>query len=464
MKKIWKWTAAAMAVGICACNFAVPSVLAKTEDSSSNAYLCDEGDFLSDSEFQKAMDELQATADETGMNVAVWIGSTQIGDGSDEDTVAFCDDHYDELYGINTDGVFLYLDMSDEYSLYDYLSTSGKGQFYYTNSEDYNRVGTIISEVEEELPRGEEDLPSAVHVFCHDLKYYYEAGAPGNVYPGTSASTDTVFLCDEGNNLNSEEFQKVFSEMQSTSDEIGMNVAVWIGSTQIGDGSDEDTVAFCDDHYDELYGINTDGVFLYLDMSDEYSLYDYLSTSGKGQFYYTNSEDYNRVGTIISEVEEELPRGEEDLPSAVHVFCHDLEYYYQSGVPSDTYYVYNADTGKYQYLENGTLKEAKKLPEEYTAVCSWGTIVIFSVLIGLIAGGISLLSIRNRYKFKTAGSMQNYLVANEVQYRKRTDQFLRTYTTRTKISSESSGGGGGGGGSSHSSSSGGSHGGGGGHR
>ena len=91
MKKIWKWTAAAMAVGICVCNFAVPSVLAKTEDSSSNAYLCDEGDFLSDSEFQKAMDELQATADETGMNVAVWIGSTQIGDGSDEDTVAFCD-------------------------------------------------------------------------------------------------------------------------------------------------------------------------------------------------------------------------------------------------------------------------------------------------------------------------------------------------------------------------------------
>lgn len=309
MKKIWKWTAAAMAVGICACNFAVPSVLAKTEDSSSNAYLCDEGDFLSDSEFQKAMDELQATADETGMNVAVWIGSTQVGDCSDEDTVAFCDDHYDELYGINTDGVFLYLDMSDEDSLYDYLSTSGKGQFYYTNSEDYNRVGTIISEVEEELPRGEEDLPSAVHVFCHDL-----------------------------------------------------------------------------------------------------------------------------------------------------------EYYYQSGVPSDTYYVYNADTGKYQYLENDTLKEAKKLPEEYTAVCSWGTIVIFSVLIGLIAGGISLLSIRNRYKFKTAGSMQNYLVASEVQYRKRTDQFLRTYTTRTKISSESSGGGGGGGGSSHSSSSGGSHGGGGGHR
>lgn len=104
MKLFWKWTAAALAAGICACNFAFPSVSAKTEDSSSNVYLCDEGDFLLDSEFQTAMEELQNAADESGMNVALWIGNTEIGDGSDEDTVAFCDDTYEELYGIDTDG------------------------------------------------------------------------------------------------------------------------------------------------------------------------------------------------------------------------------------------------------------------------------------------------------------------------------------------------------------------------
>ena len=103
MKLFWKWTAAALAAGICACNFAFPSVSAKTEDSSSNVYLCDEGDFLLDSEFQTAMEELQNAADESGMNVALWIGNTEIGDGSDEDTVAFCDDTYEELYGIDTD-------------------------------------------------------------------------------------------------------------------------------------------------------------------------------------------------------------------------------------------------------------------------------------------------------------------------------------------------------------------------
>lgn len=147
-----------------------------------------------DSEFQTAMEELQNAADESGMNVALWIGNTEIGDGSDEDTVAFCDDTYEELYGIDTDGVFLYLDMSGAYSLYDYLSTSGKGQFYYSNGEDYDRVSTMIQDVEEYLERGNEDLPSAIHSFCHDLEYYADRGAPlKNTTPTTRVPESTSF-------------------------------------------------------------------------------------------------------------------------------------------------------------------------------------------------------------------------------------------------------------------------------
>ena len=279
-------------------------------------------------------------------------------------------------------------------------------------------------------------------------------------FPSVSASnvdnSSNVYLCDEGEFLSDTEFQEAMDELQEAADESGMNVALWIGSTAVGDDSDADTIAFCDDTYDSLFGINTDGVFLYLDMSGEYSLFDYLSTSGKGQFYYTSGEDYDRVGTIIQDVEEYLPRGEEDLPSAIHSFCHDLKYYADMGVPTDTYYTYNKDTGKYLIMQDGQVQEVSELPKEYTATLSWGTIVILAVLIGVIAFGISVLSIRKRYKFKAAGSLQNYLVANDVQYLQRSDQYLRTYTSRTKISSESSGGGGGGGG--------GSHGGGGGHR
>lgn len=287
-------------------------------------------------------------------------------------------------------------------------------------------------------------------------------------FPSVSAKTEdsssNVYLCDEGDFLSEGEFQTAMEELQEAADKSGMYVALWIGDSVIGNDSDADTIAFCDDTYEDLFGINTDGVFLYLDMSGAPSLFDYLSTSGKGQFYYTDSEDYNRVGTIIQEVEEHLPRGQEDLPSAIHSFCHNLEFYADKGVPTDKYYTYNKDTGKYLIMQDDQVQEVSELPKEYTAILSWGTIIVIAIVIGLITGISSLLSIRKRYQFKTAGSMQNYLITNDVQYLQRSDRYLRTYTSRTKISSESSGGGGGGGGSSHSSSSGGSHGGGGGHR
>lgn len=275
------------------------------------------------------------------------------------------------------------------------------------------------------------------------------------------AQEDNVYLCDEGYLLTDSEFSAVLSELQDTADQTGMNIGVWIGTTEVGDGSDADTIAFCDDQYDELYGINTDGVFLYLDMSGASHLYDYISTSGKGQFYYTNSSSFDRVSEIFSCMNPYLVRGSEDIPGALHQFCYNLEYYEEKGAPSDTYYTYNEDSGKYLIMQDGVVKEVSELPEEYTAKLSWGMIILIAIAGALIAFGLSLLIIRSSYQFKTAGDMQNYLEAGKIRHKRNTDQFLRTYRTRTKIESSSGGGGGGGGGSSHTSSSGGSHGGGG---
>ena len=277
--------------------------------------------------------------------------------------------------------------------------------------------------------------------------------APVSAY--TEDLTDTVYLYDEGEKLTDSEFQQVYSSLKEAAAETGMNLGVCIGSTPMGQS---ETIALCDDTYDALYGINTDGVFLYLDLSGEENLFDYISTSGKGQFYYTNSENDDRVSAIFDEMNPYLSRGNEDVPSAVDAFCDELEYYAEMGAP-DYYYTYNSDNGKYLIMENNVIKEVDELPEEYTAVFSWGTIVLIALVMGLAAGGISLLVIWRRYQFKTAGDMRNYREQNKIRFTQRSDQFLRQYRTRTKISSDSSGGGGGG--SSHSSSSGGSHGGGG---
>ena len=196
-------------------------------------------------------------------------------------------------------------------------------------------------------------------------------------------------------------------------------------------------------------------------MSGASHLYDYISTSGKGQFYYTNSSSSDRVSEIFSCMNPYLVRGSEDIPGALHQFCYNLEYYAEKGAPSDTYYTYKEDSGKYLIMQNGVVKEVSELPEEYTAKLSWGMIILIAIAGALIAFGLSLLIIRSSYQFKTAGNMRNYLEAGKIRHKRNTDQFLRTYRTRTKIESSSGGGGGGGGGSSHTSSSGGSHGGGG---
>lgn len=177
---------------------------------------------------------------------------------------------------------------------------------------------------------------------------------------------DNVYFFDEGNLLTDSEFSKVFSELQNTADKIDMNIGVWIGTTEIGDGSDADTADFCDNQYDDRYGINTDGVFLYLDMSGASHLYDYISTSGKGQFYYTNSSQFNRISDIFASMNPYLKRDNEDLPSALHEFCDDLEYYAEKGAPSDTYYTYNRNNDKYLIMQDGKVKEVSELPEEYT--------------------------------------------------------------------------------------------------
>ena len=85
-----------LTIGLCAGAMALPTAATTSVAQEDNVYLCDEGYLLTDSEFSAVLSELQDTADQTGMNIGVWIGTTEVGDGSDADTVAFCDDQKSE--------------------------------------------------------------------------------------------------------------------------------------------------------------------------------------------------------------------------------------------------------------------------------------------------------------------------------------------------------------------------------
>lgn len=249
------------------------------------------------------------------------------------------------------------------------------------------------------------------------------------------------------------------TRIQALSEAIDMYVAVYIYGPETVFYGDNDVENTADNNYDELfnpqYGVDTDGILLLINNSTKY---DYISTSGKGQFYFYNGAEDNRVDEIFDYMWDHILAGE--TYAAIEDFCVVTERLYREGVPDDAY-VYERDTDQYMYIKGDQLITADSLPW-------WFGFSLFPALpmgliIGLIVCLVSNACIKNSYKFTKALTPTNYISQNETKFNIKEDMFIRQYRTHTRISS-SSGGGGGGGGSSHHSSGGHSHGGGGRHR
>lgn len=268
--------------------------------------------------------------------------------------------------------------------------------------------------------------------------------------------TMQAYFYDDADVLSETEFDALWEQIQDTAEETDMHIGIFLSGSAL---TRAETVTFCDDAYDQLFGPNTDGLYLYLDFSGQSNLYDYISTSGLGQFYYTNSEENNRIQAIFDQMNPYLQRGEEDVPAAVTQFLGEVEEYAEMGAPSDTYYVYNSDTDLYTILEDDELIEVETLPRGYADSSEVRVIWIAAIVIGLLTGLGIFFGIRKRYQFKQPGEMGHYLQQDSVRYTVRTDRFLRRHRTRHRIQTDHNTGGGGG--SSHTSFSGGSHGGGG---
>jgi len=266
-----------------------------------------------------------------------------------------------------------------------------------------------------------------------------------------------VSLYDEGNLLKSDENQTAVNRLQQASDKTGMNIIVILAKEKRSDATIE---SLADSTYDQVYGHKTNGLCYYMDLNGS-SPYNYISTSGLAQFYYTNSSSNNRIDAIYSAIDKYLyPVGREDITSALDEFANQLEYYYDAGIPQN-YYVYDDVYHEYYHVENGQVMTTLHKPYiDWDAVILLGLAgLIFGIIAGLITGAI----IKAKYKFKYEISPTTYANKKSVRYHQQYDNFVTTRTTKTHV--DRSGGGshsGGhhsGGGHSH-----GGHGGGGHHR
>lgn len=266
-------------------------------------------------------------------------------------------------------------------------------------------------------------------------------------------SAGDIRLFDEGKRLNSDQFRDCEKALQNASDKTGLNIAVVCGVENLSDIAIE---SFCDKSCIELFGENSDSVLYYMDLKG-YEPCDHITTRGMAQFYITNSNNSNnRLDLIFDALDSYLyPVGSEDVHGAVLEFANQVEYWYDAGIP-DRYWVYDDQYHKYMHVENGKIVWTSENPYPDS-----GIVVRFGVIGGIISLLVALLFqavVKSRYQFKYALSPTSYVNKKSLNYHAQYDKFVRTTTTKTRLSDDSGGGGGGGGGGfSSGGSGGGSH-------
>lgn len=259
---------------------------------------------------------------------------------------------------------------------------------------------------------------------------------PLNIYSESTIYANSSYsygIFDIADLLSDSEESKLTSQAKSTAKSIGMNVAVVVIDDLVG----KTEITYANDFYDDEFGPDTDGVLLLVNLD---SGIDRISTSGKALNYYSDST----LELMYDEMQDAMSNY--DIYNEARIFMEQCVKYYNAGIP-DKHYVYDEITGEI-ISEND---------EGYNS-----TVILAGLFYGFVAAIICVVVVIRRYKFHAKTSATNYVCKDKTNFTLKTDNFIREYTTKTKIESNSSSGGGSGrsgGSSSHRSSSGGRHGG-----
>lgn len=276
----------------------------------------------------------------------------------------------------------------------------------------------------------------------------------GNLHNTAQIDIEKSGISDNYGFFDDDELDGLTMLVQEKAEELDMNIFVFIAGESYRNFSDYETECFADDKYDEIYGEDTDGVFYFMDFSRKSPAYDYISTSGKAVLMYESN-----IQSIHDACQSLLPPSNvsdyseysDDVASAISQFLTQLDYYYKDK-PSGYYHDESSD--KYFYYKGDNLVVSYSPPLSVRM-----RPLLFAVPTGIIAAFIFYFVTKSRYKFKSSANPVAYVSHEETQFIQKDDRFIRTYTTKTKIETNSGGSHGGGG---HSS--GGGHGGGGSHR
>jgi len=246
-------------------------------------------------------------------------------------------------------------------------------------------------------------------------------------------------LYDQADLFDNAQEKQLRKRIKSCSEELEMNIIVYINKTYRDDDS---VVDFTANYYDQCAGEEyTDGVLMYIDLSS--NAYDYISCSGKaGIIYGGRTEDFFDDYALHRQPSSQTPDPEKFFVTVTN-FCDLMVKYNDNYVQSDFAYEKDEENGISFFNYDGEFYVT-----DYAAPGSRRIRLDCIFLVGLVIYTIIYLCIKKKYKFKDKTNPSIYVVNGKTNFREKSDIFIRTYTTKVKIESSSGGGGRSGGGHS----------------
>lgn len=249
-----------------------------------------------------------------------------------------------------------------------------------------------------------------------------------------SASAYSAGIDDRAGLYSQSQLERLEEKQREVSELTGWNIAVVTTDTGFGtDGAR--AMTYAEQYYDDTFGNDSSSVVYLIDLD-----YRHFAMDGDLLNYFNT----NRLDKLISECEKKY--FDYDDVGNLETFYYYLEYYYNQGTVA-----YDSNVG----AKGKDFVPSMGIDEEFDFV-----ILLTFMIAGAIVAAIASAIVVSRYKFHHAPMANCYLNGNSINMYTRRDVFVREYTSRTRISSDSSSGGSsrGGGGHSHGGS---SHGGGG---
>ena len=385
-----------------------------------NMILADNLEMLSDIEEQYVKDTMAEAVAEKAISVGI-ISSETI----EQETADF---YYSN---IKDEDFAVMLFNKDEYALYFYGSAEteyGEDDNAFWMTESYFSGGAYfaatlqfpldvryhtVSEYNYTDESAETTVPSE---FPED---YFTEIANNGFHTASLENGRTALLHDIDDSLTTNEEAQVLTDLMNAVRDTDFNIGIVITNDIGTDKSDYGVMDFTDVYYEDYCGKDTDGVLLLINNDTKY---DWFSTSGRciNMFYGKDDE-------VLDSTYDYLVDGNYGL--ACQAFVQSVKYY---GINAN----YDDDDGfDYSYDEDG-----HHLHIEADDLEGGFGLFFFAFFAAVIAVSIFAGSINSNYKMKKNVSAANYKLPNSLVFTQSTDTFIRTYTTRRRVSSSSSSG------------------------